>query len=105
MKLERIIAVRVFVEKEIEVDIAVPTEKMAHPDIATLLLEFDIAEIRPSSLVGGVGNAIAGSGRDANGIGKPILAIHQVVQDADGKDSPHTTAFQHKSRLIIYRHG
>ena len=54
MKLERIIAVRVFVEKEIEVDIAVSPEKMAHPDIATLLLEFDIAKIRPSSLVGGV---------------------------------------------------
>ena len=48
-----------------------------------------------------LGKAGAGSGTDADGIGKANATIHKAVEHAASEDAAHATALQNKTATVV----
>ena len=100
-KIKRIVALRIFVEKKIEVDDASAGKEMPQPDVGPERKQVDVAEARAAALPRHERHAHARTGRSAYDIRKCDTRIDEAIQHARRERAAHSAAFEDERRIIL----
>ena len=92
---------RKLLEQQIEIHDIPLLQQILQSDVIVFFQQVDIAVLGTPALTGHIGKSVAGSGTDADGIGKANATIHKVVEHTASEDAAHTATLQNKTATVI----
>ncbi len=88
-------------EQQVEIHDIPFLQQILQPDVIVFFQQVDIAVLGTPALTGHIGKSVAGSGTDADGIGKANATVHKAVEHTASEDAAHAAALQNKTATVV----